>query len=161
MKPDLKLITELAIMPALEWMPARLTSPQALVMLLAIGLQESGFQTRVQLGNGPARGWWQFEQGGGVAGVLGNSLTRPRALDLCTRCFVKAEPEPVWKALEHNDILAAGLARLLLYADPKPLPALDDPGAAWECYVRCWRPGKPRPTDWPENYAAALAEVNS
>ena len=56
---------------ALLLLPAKMTSPQAEVMLLAIGLQESQFEHRCQLGNGPAKSFWQGEQGGGmVAGLL-------------------------------------------------------------------------------------------
>lgn len=61
-----------AITPALELLPPKMTSPEALIMLLTIGLQESGLQHRRQLvgssprPTGPATGLWQFEQGGGV-----------------------------------------------------------------------------------------------
>lgn len=57
---------------ALLLLPAKMTSPQAELMLLAIGLQESELKHRRQHGNGPARSLWQAEQGGGmVTGLLG------------------------------------------------------------------------------------------
>jgi hypothetical protein len=37
------------------------------------------------------------------------------------------------------------------------LPRLGESGVAWAQYVKAWRPGRPRPLDWPHNYAAALA----
>ena len=51
-------ITRTAIDPALELFPKHMDSPQARVMLLSIGLQESRFEYRRQMGNGPARGFW-------------------------------------------------------------------------------------------------------
>ena len=43
--------------------------------------------------------------------------------------------------LEHDDVLAAGMARLLLWTDPRALPALNRPDDAFEYYLRNWRPG--------------------
>lgn len=53
----LKLITTQAIEPALSLLPARMDSSRARAMLLAIGLQESRFEYRRQMNNGPARGF--------------------------------------------------------------------------------------------------------
>ena len=39
-----------------------------------------------------------------------------------------------------GDVLAAGLARLLLWTDPSRLPRLGDADGAWQLYVRTWRP---------------------
>ena len=61
-------IRERAIAPALALLPARMSSREAEIMLLAIGLQESLFVPRRQMGNGPARSFWQGELGvGGCA----------------------------------------------------------------------------------------------
>jgi hypothetical protein len=52
----------------------------------------------------------------------------------CYDCL--AEPE--------HDALATVFARLLLYTDPHPLPALNcAPDLAWDYYFRNWRPGRP------------------
>lgn len=137
-------------------------SPQARVMLLAIGLQESRFSTRVQVGRngpGPARGFWQFERLGGVQGVLKHRTTRHYALMVCEARNVDPNAGKVWKALESDDILAAAFARLLLWSDPQPLPAIGDGNAAWDCYLRNWRPGKPHPSTWGGLYAQAMASV--
>ncbi|WP_203230088.1 hypothetical protein, partial [Azotobacter chroococcum] len=99
-------------------------------MLLAIGLQESGLAHRRQIG-GPARGLWQFEQGGGVRGVLLHPMSRQHALAACEAHNVKPSAAAVYAALEHDDILAAAFARLLLWADPAPLPAVGEVAKSW------------------------------
>lgn len=154
-----------AIAPALELLPAQMTSPEAVVMLLAIGLQESRFQHRRQLVGrpprpaGPATGFWQFERGGGVTGVLSHRASRDHAHALCRSRDVIAAPAEVWVALQHDDVLAAGFARLLLWTDPHRLPPLGDAQAAWDLYIRTWRPGKPHRQTWDALYAQALREV--
>src|SRR5690606_35531315 len=69
---DLDVVVEQAIWPAYALLPSRMDSDRATVMLLAIGLQESRFEHRRQI-KGPARGFWQFERGGGVRGVMTHS----------------------------------------------------------------------------------------
>ncbi|MNO67320.1 hypothetical protein D3C76_581250 [compost metagenome] len=138
--------------------------PQAVTMLLAIGLQESGFATRRQYGNGPARGLWQFELGtqagkGGIWGIYLHSASREHLRALCGKRGVVFEPGAIYRQLEHDDVLAAACARLLLWTDPAPLPELGSPAASWNLYARTWRPGKPHPEKWPSNYAKALEVV--
>ena len=165
-------IRDQAITPALALLPARMSSPEAEVMLLAIGLQESELKHRRQHGNGPARSLWQAEQGGGmVAGLLGfhNQDVQDLARGLCAVRGVPAQPRAVWEAIEHDDVLAAGLARLLLFTDPAKLPGLGDEEGAWQLYLRTWRPGAfTRGTatkraelrhKWAKNYAQALEVV--
>ena len=67
----------------------------------------------------------------------------------------------IWNALETDDILAAAAARLLLFTDPRRLPALGDDREAWNLYLRVWRPGKPHRATWPSLYAQALAAVTA
>ena len=55
---------------AFALLPPTMRSDRATAMLLAIGLQESRFLHRRQFHNGPARGFWMFERGGGITGVL-------------------------------------------------------------------------------------------
>lgn len=145
-----------AIDPALAILPGSMRSDAARVMLLAIGLQESSLTTRRQF-HGPAHGLWQFEKGGGVRGVLKNPRTMLAAAQLCQTCNVAATEAAVYEALLADDVLAAGFARLCLWADPQPLPAIGDVHGGWQCYLRNWRPGKPRPGDWGDNYDAAVA----
>jgi hypothetical protein len=153
-----------AINPALSLLPVNMDSDRARVEMLAAGLQESELKKRYQTvhgdpyAKGPARGLWQNERGG-VQAVMTNPATREHAIVLCAARKRPFDVLQVHASLEYDDILAAGFARLLLWADPKPLPELDDSKAGWETYLRCWRPGKPRPDDWPHNHAAARAQV--
>lgn len=151
---------------ALCVLPDRMDTPEARVMLIAIGLQESRFQHRRQLvGNpprptGPATGFWQFERGGGVVGVLQHRASRDHARTLCAAIGVEPVSQSVWQALQHDDVLAAGFARLLLWTDPFSLPKLGDINGAWDLYIRTWRPGKPHRSTWDALYAQALGLVN-
>lgn len=149
-----------AIAPALDLLPDSMDSKEARCLLLAIGLQESGFQTRRQK-RGPARGLWQFERGGGVSGVLRHPASAALAKRVCAARGVTADSPSVYLLLEHDDILAAAFARLLLWTDPAPLPALGQADAAWDYYESTWRPGKPHPERWAGHYAAALKAVRA
>lgn len=153
---------------ALLLLPAKMTSPEAEVMTLAIGLQESRFEHRRQLVGsppkpvGPAKSYWQAEQGGGmVTGLLRyhDAKLRDVVHGLCAIRGVAPAVRDVWNAIERDDVLAAGLARLLLYTDPARLPKLGDAEGAWQLYLRTWRPGKPKPDTWPAMYAQALEAV--
>lgn len=148
-----------AVFPALADLPPKFYTPAALQLILAIGLQESKLKDRVQIvnggGRGPARGLWQFEQGGGVAGVLKHTATAKLAAEACARHGVKATAASAWAALEANDVLAATFARLLLWTDAKPLPAPNDTHGAWAYYERNWRPGNPHPQTWPAHWVRA------
>lgn len=149
-----KAILDTAIGPALRLLPDRMTSHAATVCMLAIAYQESAMQHRRQIG-GPARGYWQFEQGGGVRGVLNHSASKPAIRSVLTALDYDpaSTPAECYVAIEHNDVLAAAFARLLLWTDPAPLPTTAD--AAWALYLRTWRPGKPHPEKWAMNYQKA------
>ncbi|WP_428309255.1 hypothetical protein [Hydrocarboniphaga sp.] len=144
-----------AIIPAaLQLLPAALDSARARLLLVAIAIQESALRYRQQVG-GPARGFWQFEQGGGVNGVLTHPATRPLALAVCETLVVTPTAGEVYAAIAQNDLLACCVARLLLKADAAALPDIGDRDGAWAYYQRNWRPGKPHPDKWPANYEAA------
>jgi len=142
---------------ALSVLPPSMTSDQAIRMLLAIGWQESRFQHRAQIG-GPAKGFWQFEQGGGVVGVLGHERTKDIVRSaMRTLCYRDAPtPYGCHQAIRHNDVLACVFARLLLWTDWAPLP--DDEAAGWQVYLRTWRPGKPHLETWPQAWAVGGSE---
>lgn len=152
---NLDAVIQTAIAPALALLPPSMSSSDAQLLLLAIGLQESRFQHRRQIG-GPARGFWQFEQGGGVRGVLTHAASRDAARRVCAVRGVEPLSAPVYARLESDDVLAAAFARLLLWTDPARLPAAGDSDGAWALYLRTWRPGKPHPHTWPALYASAL-----
>ena len=133
--------------------------------LVAIALQESGPALRARYQHspattpGPARGFWQFEQGGGTAGVLNHAACRTLANLLCEHCIVVPARAAVWRALEGHDVLAVGFARLLLWSDPRALATTES--GAWEYYLRNWAPGKPHPSVWPRNWRTAAAAVQA
>ncbi|MFY3402250.1 hypothetical protein ACOTJC_28770 [Achromobacter xylosoxidans] len=144
--------------PAFALLPAKMDTKEARCMMLAIGLQESRFQHRQQIG-GPARGFWQFEKGGGVKGVIMHDTTRGLAQAVCKARGVPATTDAVYAALDQDDVLAAAFARLLLWTDPKPLPALGETDQAWDLYARTWRPGKPHRQTWNALYNRAMEAV--
>ena len=164
-------ITKTGIDPALLLLPAKMDSKEARCLLLAIALQESKIIHRRQLvGNpprpiGPAKSFWQFEKGseasrGGVWGVFLHKASSPFLKELCKARGVRFFPTDIWDAIENDDVLAAGLARLLIYTDPFALPKLGDVQGAWMLYKeRCWRPGKPHIETWPGYYRQALEYV--
>jgi hypothetical protein len=134
-------------------LPAKLDSRAARAMELAIGLQESRFEARRQFGGGPARGFWQFENGGGVHGVLTHHATKPLITPVLFQ--LRYQPGECYFALEHNDVLAACFARLLLWSHPGPLPGADEANEAWDYYRDTWRPGKPHRPTWEDFYRQA------
>lgn len=173
---DLKTFIRTAITPALAMLPAEMDSAAARIQLLTTGLQESLFLHRRQLVGkpprpiGPAKSFWQGEQGGGmVHGVRVHLDTRDLAAQIYRARGVPANDGAIWNAIEHDDVLAAGLARLLLWSDPRPLPVVGDEDGAWALYLRTWRPGayaRGTPDEratlhakWLVNYATARTEV--
>lgn len=140
-------------------LPCRFFSPEAIVMLLAIGLQESRFQHREQIG-GPARSFWQGEKSGGmVRGVLSHRASSRYVTAVCMLLSVPDTEAAIYSALLKDDLLGCAMARLLLFTDPAPLPDLGDAQAAWDYYSRNWRTGRPHPHTWPALYQRALEAV--
>jgi hypothetical protein len=147
---------------ALGLLPPAMDTPEARAMLLAIGLQESRFEHRRQV-KGPARGFWQFEYGGGLAGVMTHRATRGH-LDaaLCALRYDGAidEPARLFVAIEHNDVVACVCARLLLWTLPGRLPARPYVTMAWNQYIDAWRPGQPHVETWADYYLQAWELVD-
>lgn len=141
-----------ALPAAMSLLPARLNTPAARALVMAIGLQESRFQHRRQVG-GPAHGFWQFESGGGVHGVLTHRASKPLITPVLA--VLRVEPGDCYDAIVHNDVLACVFARLLLYTHPHPIPTLGD--EAWDYYMETWRPGEPHRETWDEFYQQAAA----
>lgn len=139
-------------------LPGVMNTPQARAELLAIGLQESKFEFRHQIG-GPAHGFWQFERGGATKGVLEHSLTRAFALQLCNELKYEAKVDACFPALEHNDVLACCFARLLLWTVKGFPPDRGMPERGWRMYMDGWRPGKPHRETWDANFARAWTLV--
>lgn len=134
-------------------------------IMLAIALQESGpmldarYQNSPSNTPGPARGFWQFEQGGGVAGVLAHPASGAIVNRCCVDHAIVPQAAAVWRALEGHDKIAVVFARMLLFTDPRALATTQQ--EAWDYYVRNWRPGKPHPENWPNNWRIASDTVGS
>ena len=126
---------------------------RARVLVLAIAGQESAWQDRRQVG-GPARSFWQFEQGGGVTGLF--TVCPNKLKVVCAELAIPFNRNDVFEAMAWNDVLAAAMARLLLWTDAAPLPAVGDVMEGWGYYRRNWRPGAPHPEIWPARYGTAM-----
>lgn len=141
---------------AMSLLPTSMDSLEARAMLYAIARQESRLTYRRQIG-GPARGFWQFEQSGGVRGVVMHAATRPLLLPVLERLRYDEHVPTLYAVIEHNDILAAVFARLLLYTVPQRLPGPDDADEGLRQYLWAWRPGMPHPETWAGFYREAWA----
>lgn len=157
-------IREHVIPAACSLLPDKMTSPEAVAMLIAIGVQESRFLHRRQLVGtdkrpvGPASGFWQFESGGGVRGVMNHPSSETHARYLLKELGYddwSPENKNIWSWIQNNDVLAAGFARLLLWTLPDALPTQDQPEKGWAQYVSAWRPGKPHPDTWNDAWDVA------
>ena len=142
-----------ALNPALLLLPQKMDSPMARAMLICIALQESRLEYRHQCKPGPAHGYFQFEQGGGVREVLRQYASRGSILAVLDALdYTGASEEDCFAAIQHNDILATCFARLLLWTLPQALPARNAPNVAYSQYIQSWRPGKPHPDAWSGNW---------
>lgn len=142
---------------ALKMLPERMDSPEARAMLVAIGLQESKFEARVQGNGGPAHGFWQFEHGGGVVGVLNHAASKSLISSALLTLEYDFASQTSYTAIVHNDILACVFARLLLWTDPKALPKVGQREYSWNYYLNLWRPGLPHRSSWDAYYDEAWA----
>lgn len=155
----IEIVHRYVIPAAYSILPDEMASPEATVMLLAIGGQESRFNHRRQV-RGPAKGWWQFEQIA-VDDIITRTATRPAFLDVIRALrYDDLGASYIHEIIEHNDILACVFARLNLWLIRGPLPAVGDMEEAWRQYLNQWRPGKPHPDRWPSNYLAALRVID-
>lgn len=153
---------------ALSLLPGRMDSAEARANIMAIGMQESEFIARQQggtarkSGSGPAKSFWQFEKKGGVQELLSNETTRPILIPVLNILgYPEWTAEALHEAMEHNDVLACVMARLLLYIDPQELADSMEVWKAWRMYLRRWRPGLERPKPWPKNYDKAWALIRT
>jgi hypothetical protein len=160
MKPELfhQIILEPGI-ALLERFTGMKPSREIKVPLMAIAGQESNWDARLQVPVAYARSYWQFEQGGGVAGVLAHGASRDKIRVVCAELDIPCDVGTVYNAMAWNDVLALSMARLLIWTDPPALPALGDRSAAWALYMRCWRPGAPHPQTWDARYDKAMELV--
>ena len=161
-----KLFAETAVMPALRilsgFMPPSVNTPVAARFITAIAIQESRLKARRQMADGPARSFLQFESVG-VDDALSHPRSRREASKLCEiLCYRLTADEPknialIMAAIEHNDVLAAGFARLNLWNSNHVMPATEDDG--WRIYLDQWRPGKPDRQRWVTSWADGQSVV--
>lgn len=154
-----------AIDKAFSILPAKMDTRHARIQLAAIGYQESKYLARRQIikkdGNlvqeGPATSYWQFENGrlAGINGVLTHASTATAAKEVCRMCGVLPERMAVWDRMQVDDVLGAAFARLLMWSDSGRIPTNEAEGLAM--YLRTWRPGKPRPEEWPDSWKFGLS----
>lgn len=152
-----ELTRDYTIPAALSLLPAKMASPQAWGLLLAIAGQETDFRHREQVG-GPARGLPQFERPT-VGLVLAHPVIGPIAIDVARRLLYRPESWQIYEAMADNDVLACAFARLLLWPDPHPLPEEHEQDAAWAYYARVWKPGRPHPETWAVNWQRAWSHA--
>jgi hypothetical protein len=152
------MILEHFVLPGLNLLPEKMDSLEARVLMVAIGLQESRFQHRFQIG-GPARGFWQFERGGGVRGVLQHHTTHDTARRVCGVLRIPADTDACYDAIAFNDALAGAFARLLIWTVPKPIPIIGRISDAWDYYIEGWHPGTPHRETWGDLYRQAICIV--
>lgn len=149
---------------AARLLPVKMHTPAAWALVTAIGIHESRFLFRRQVAAfdgtgapqyGPARGWWQFELGG-VRDVLTSGRTRVEAGVVLDALGYPADPHEIHLALQHNDVLAAAFARLLVWNDARRLPDQNHAVDGWLIYLAQWRPGAAdkRAQDWTAEFTA-------
>lgn len=163
MTPSILLDT--IIDPALRLVETKYRTDEARALLIAIALQESKITERRQVLDagkrwwesrpGKANGWWQFEQGGAVVGVLTHPASQRFIAPVLTKLEYPADSEIVHDGLIHNDVLACLMARALLVTLPAQLPGRDNPAEGWRQYIEAWRPGREKPDTWAAHYATA------
>lgn len=146
---------------ALSLLPGKMDTLPAHAMLLAIGLQESGFRHRIQVPKDFAHGFWQFEKNGGVKEVLENHTTSPIVTPICDLLLYPSTTAAIWTALPCDSILAAVFARSLLYIDSRSMPFENDPDKGWDIYVKRWRPGAPHREPWNDHFSHAWSIIHN
>jgi len=154
----------------LELLPEKMRTDAARVLLFATSRQENPERSPRQVikvngklsATGPAAGDYQFEKGGGVTGVLNHPASAALSRQICAERGVITSVDNVFAAIQYDTVLAAALARLLYYTDPKAMPPVGDEQGAWALYLRTWRPGAyaRQPEElrakWSKTYAAAM-----
>lgn len=148
-----KMVNESILTPALKLLPARMDSYNARVQLLATGLQESLLYHTRQI-RGPARGYWQFESGGGLRGIMNHASSKTHLMNVTQQLGLPWDRSRLFEAIEKDQVFAAVCARLLYWTDPRSLPQ-NNAKEAWDYYIRNWRPGKPHRHTWDNYYRIA------
>jgi hypothetical protein len=167
MKPEI--VHRCLVAATLAIFPVEYNSPRARAMLLSIGLQETEFKARRQLvagekrwwkSQGPAVGYWQNERIG-IQGIMQHHRAGPMLRNICDTLGYPFDLDVLYDAVKYDNILAVVIARLMLWVHPDPLPGPNDVSTSWQYYLRTWRPGKPHPERWEDNYRRAWEIVGA
>lgn len=127
-------------------------SPAARQIMLAIAGQESACgRYFAQLGDGPARGIWQVEPA--THRDLQNNYLKYRLafwqhLNKLLPDVVLTDP------LLSCQLYSCGVARLCLYRQPDPMPALGDKNGMWQLYKKYFNShlGAATKAEWDHNW---------
>lgn len=114
---DLKHVKYEIVTPALKRIG--LASPAAINLVTGIGLVESGYRTRKQIG-GPALGFWQMEPATEQDCWTNFLDYRPLLSGLLRKLASPEQPSSL--LLLTNDAYAAAMCRIRLYRSSDPLP---------------------------------------
>lgn len=140
---------------------------RATLMLLVIPKPESDYSNIAQIGGGPGRGFYQFGMPT-IGLILTNPVSSAMAAMACRTLYVVPTSYAAYTHLLLHPYLQVAMARLDLRCDSHALPTFGDEEAAWECYVRVWRPGTvinggqraaEERARWTPAYAEALAAM--
>ena len=155
---DADWIAQYALPGAFSLLPAKMDTPEARALVLAICLEESSLKHRRQI-RGPARGIAQFERIA-VTNALEHPMMRPHLLQAMEAMLYSGIGDyELHDVITHNDTMALVLARLNLWPDPRPLPGRHEPDAGYAYYLRVWRPGKTSPASWFDNWQQAWQAI--
>jgi len=114
-----------------------LASPAAVELLLGTAAQESGFGTYLeQMGNGPARGFFQMEPAT-AKWIEGLNMKSPLPPDLLKWARGFRDDETVEWALEYRIDYQIAMCRLRYWVVPAPLPEAGDT-AGQAAYWKRW-----------------------
>lgn len=157
-----------AILPAFtRYMSHPKQSVKAMVQIIATGLQESQVMFRKQVPSGPARGFLQIEPPTAIAAYDKDAYLRGELMNLrlnTTQLLptntTAARRNYLANVCELNDPACVLIGRSIMWLDPSPIPEIGDVEGAWDFYaLKTWRPGKPRPEHWWDNYMQAVNVV--
>ena len=143
------------------FLPPDLNTHEARVQLAATAGQESNWSARIQTPHGYARSYFQCEgsSGSGLAGVVADPVAGGLLQKVCVQFDIPFTTADIFEAIMHHDIVAYAVARLIYMMDPDPLPPVGNTTAAWNYYLKVWRPGKPDPERWIGVYALTITNV--
>ncbi|MGH8710125.1 MAG: hypothetical protein ACREVA_02220 [Burkholderiales bacterium] len=149
----IKYVAYQAIPSGLSLLPRLMNTSEARVMLLAIGLQESRFEHRVQA---ETKSYWQFTLKEVHKIVKHSPSTTELVKDAVELLGYTFDVSTIYNKIEDNDTLAVVVARLLLYKSKRKLPVARDAVEGGKQYVELWQPGYSFKVDlWEANFKVA------